>query len=278
MGRFRLIDEPTDRRGIRAYVISAVSIALLVYVGFGAFLYSAQRAMIFMPVVENPSRNVPHERITVNGVSLKVWAVNPGASRAVIYFGGNAEDVHHNADEFGRYLPDMTTYLVNYRGYGGSEGEPSEQALFADARALFDHLVPRHASVDVIGRSLGSGVATYLASQREVRHLVLVTPFDDIAAVAQRMYPVYPIELLLKDRFESVRYAPQVTAPVQLLIAERDTMVPPVHAQRLADAFGHEAVVEVTIGGAGHNDITRYGPYWQALAGFLSDPAAFAGD
>jgi pimeloyl-ACP methyl ester carboxylesterase len=263
---------------MRSLMGSFLTISLLVYLGFGAFLYANQRAMIYLPMPENRSTDVLHERITVNGVSIKIWVVNPGRERGALYFGGNAEDVYFNADEFRHFLPDVTTYLVNYRGYGGSEGKPTERVLFADALALFDYLAPRHTGLDAIGRSLGSGVATYLASQRPVGRLALVTPFDDIAAVAGRMYPVYPTQLLLKDRYHSAAYAPHVVAAVQLVIAEHDTLIPAEHAHRLADAFAHDDVVKVTIPGAGHNGISRSGAYWDALAGFFLGEAAFAAD
>ena len=279
MGRFRLSGEfgsRPARSAFRGLALSLLTVSLLAYIGFGAVLFVSQRSMIYLPVVENAAQDVVHERITVNGVSLKVWVVNPGAEHALVYFGGNAEDVYHNADEFRRFFPGVTAYLVNYRGYGGSEGRPSEAALFADAVALFDVFATRHAAIDVIGRSLGSGVATYLASQRAVGRVALVTPFDDMAAVARRMYPVYPVEWLLKDRYRSIVYAAAVNAPVQLVIAEYDTLIPPVHALKLADAFRSGDVRKVMIPGAGHNGISAFPGYWDALADFLVGRAVYA--
>ena len=247
-----------------------VKLALLVYVGFGALLYVAQRGLMYLPVAENLADDVPHERIAVDGAILKVWVVDPGNEHAVIYFGGNAEDVYYNAADFRRHLPDTSVYLVNYRGYGGSTGSPSEATLFADALRLFDRLSPRHTRVAVIGRSLGSGVAAYLAAERPVERVVLITPQDSAAAVAKRLYPVYPIDWMLKDKYDNIAYAPRITVPVQVVIAADDRIIPPGHSERLLQAFAHEPVERVVIEGAGHNTISAFDGYWQAIAAFLA--------
>ena len=127
-------------------------------------------------------------------MTLRGWKLNPGKSGALLYFGGNAERLDASRDEFARLFPDRTVYLLSYRGYGASEGQPGEAALFGDALALYDAARARHPRrrYAVIGRSLGSGVASYLASQRPVERLALVTPFDSLAEVAQAHYPVVP--------------------------------------------------------------------------------------
>src|SRR5260370_41081884 len=92
-------------------------------------------------------------------------------SHALIYFGGNAEDVSLNMPSLSAGFPDSAIYLLHYRGYGGSSGRPSEGALFADALTLFDQVHSKHPDVDVVGRSLGSGIAVYVASLRPVTRL-----------------------------------------------------------------------------------------------------------
>lgn len=246
-----------------------LKIGALSYLGFGALLYVGQRGMMYFPVTERSSSSLMAERLPVDGAELKVWVVNPGQAQGALYFGGNAEDVAYNAADFAAFLPGHTVYLVNYRGYGGSSGKPTETALFADALAAFDHFRARHDSLDVIGRSLGSGVAVYLASQRRVERLALVTPHDSALAVARRLYPVYPVKWMLKDRYESVRYAADVSAPVQLLVAENDQIIPREHAERLAAAFTEAPVQHVVIEGAGHNDISGHPSYWASLREFL---------
>src|SRR5581483_3606208 len=108
------------------------------------------------------------------------------------------------------------------RGYGGSSGKASEAALFEDGLTLFDEVQKAHPQVEVVGRSLGSGVAVYVASLRPAARLVLVTPYDSIAEIGARQFPFVPVKWLLLDRFESWKYAPQVTAPTLIIAAEHD--------------------------------------------------------
>ena len=100
-------------------------------------------------------------------------------------------------------FPDRSLFLVNYRGYGGSSGQPSEAALFADALAIFDHVRREHSEIAVMGRSLGSGVAVLVASERPVEQLVLVTAFDSLVNVAREYLRWLPVGRLLRDRYDS---------------------------------------------------------------------------
>ena len=124
------------------------------------------------------------------------WPIGPHPGpRALIYFGGNAEDVSLTRAELAVLLPDTPLYLLHYRGYGGSEGSPSEAALRADARALHAHVAERHSAVTVVGRSLGTGPAVHLAATRPVQRLVLLVPFDSLLAVARGAMPRLPVDL-----------------------------------------------------------------------------------
>jgi len=172
--------------------------------------------------------------------------------------------------EFAHAMPDRTMVFVNYRGYGGSTGRPSEAALVSDALAIFDVLRRDYDDIAVLGRSLGSGVAVQLAAQRSVSRLVLVTPFDSLVRVGQHTFPWLPVAALAKDRFESVRFTPRITCPVLVLIADADEVIPPAHAQALLAAFpaGRARALEVV--GAGHNDIQLWPRFYPEIAGFVS--------
>jgi pimeloyl-ACP methyl ester carboxylesterase len=250
-------------------LLQMLKIGLLVYLGFGLYLYLAQRTFMYFPVPERDSHEFAAEYLDCGDVRLKLWVVNPGQARALVYFGGNAEDVLYSARDLAAAAPGHTTYLVNYRGYGGSSGAPTQAGLFADALCIHDALAARHAAIDVLGRSLGSAVAVYLASERPLGRLLLATPHDSAVAIGRRLYPVYPVGLLLKDPYPSVEFAPRVSAPTLLLIAEHDRIVPPEHSQRLAEAFQPGVARSVVIPGAGHNDLSGYAGYWGAIGGFL---------
>ncbi len=252
-------------------LFSFLKITVAVYLVFGIYLYAAQRSFIYFAVPENPASDIVVEYLDSGGERLKVWVVDEGRERAVVYFGGNAEDVYFNAEEFRRALPGYTVYLVNYRGFGGSTGSPSERALFADALNIYDILEGRHATIAVVGRSLGSGIAVYLASQRPLERLVLATPYDSALSIAQAMYPIYPVSLMLKDRYRSVDYARQVRVPTLLLLAGDDRIVPAAHSMRLASAFPDGVAERVVIAQAHHNDLSMYPGYWAAISRFM-DP------
>lgn len=249
--------------------MTIIKLALLVYVGFGLFLYFAQRSLMYFPVPENTAE-YPAETIEVQGAVLKVWVVNPGRRDALLYFGGNAEDVYFNAPHFEMHMPQHTVYLINYRGYGGSSGSPTEEALTADALRLHAILSKRHDRIGIIGRSLGSAVAVFLAARQDIDRLALVTPFDSASAVAQHLYPMFPVRWLLRDRYDSMSQARQVSAPTLIVIAEHDRVVPPRHAHRLAESFETVVPSVQILPGAGHNGLSLNAAYWGTLARFFN--------
>ncbi|MEO7577480.1 MAG: alpha/beta hydrolase, partial [Massilia sp.] len=155
-----------------------VTIALVLYAGVCLALFVFQRALIYFPVERRHGDAASVLRLPVQGATLAV-SVRPRAGpKALIYFGGNAEDVSANLAAFSAALPDVAIYLMHYRGYGGSIGAPSERALHADAKVLFDKVHAEHAEITVMGRSLGTGVAVRLASERPAARLILVTPYN----------------------------------------------------------------------------------------------------
>ncbi|SFV26332.1 hypothetical protein SAMN05428990_0262 [Pseudoxanthomonas sp. YR558] len=248
----------------------AAAALLATYIAMCALLYLQQRRLIYFPQFTQVDAAQTDFALPRPGATLRGWVVNPGQRDAVLYFGGNAESVDANREAFTRALPAHTVYLVAYRGYGASDGEPTEADLLADALALHDKVARRHPAgeVDVIGRSLGSGVASYVASERKVPALVLVTPFDSLAAVAQAHYPMFPVRLLLKDRYDSHARLPHHQGRLLVLRAGRDAVVPPPHTDRLLDAFPGRADV-VDFPAAGHDDLSLDPAYEAALTTFL---------
>jgi pimeloyl-ACP methyl ester carboxylesterase len=168
---------------------------------------------------------------------------------------------------FSAGFPESAIYLLHYRGYGGSSGKPSEGALFADALTLFDEVHSKHPQIDVVGRSLGSGIAVYLASLRPVSRLVLVTPYDSLQELAALQFPYLPVRWLLLDKFESWRFAPQVTAPTLIITAESDEVIPRASSELLRSRFKSGVASFKTVAGAGHNTISENADYMELLQG-----------
>jgi uncharacterized protein len=222
--------------------------------GYGAIcglLFLAQRSLIYYPQpAADPSSRL---ELVVDGQRLQVSQRPHPGPRALIYFGGNAEDVSLTRAELAALLPDTALYLLHYRGYGGSEGRPSETALRADAQALYAHVAARHSAVSVVGRSLGTGPAVHLAATRELERLVLLVPFDSLLAVARGAAPWLPIELLLRDRWDAAAQAPQVRAPTTIVAAASDAVVPLRHAKTLLRAFPPGVAHLVVVQDLDHN-------------------------
>ena len=218
---------------------------------------------------------IPAERTTltldVNGTALRGWEVNPGRDRALVYYGGNGEGLEWLVPELGRLLPDHTSYLVAYRGYGASEGTPSEPVLISDAVTVFDRVAARHPTVpvDVVGRSLGSGVAIQVAVRRSIERLVLVTPFDSLVATAADLFPRLPVRHLLHERWESAAVAHRLHARILVVRAGRDAVVWPARTDRLLDVLPDNTEV-LDLPDAQHATLHEDPAYWPAIAGFLA--------
>lgn len=251
-------------------VIWILLAAGLAYASFCGLLYVRQRSMIFYPHGEVETANLQPLWLNNEGYRLKIWQAAPEQPTAVLYFGGNAENVLHSIVELHSLYPDSSLYLMNYRGYGGSTGSPSEAALFSDAVALYDEVAGNHQEVIVMGRSLGTGVAVYLAESRPVKALILVTPYKSMVALASHYYPFLPVNPLLKDRFESHLRAPRIKVPVLALVADRDEVIPAKISAGLIDAFSPDNLTQVVVEGAGHNTIQEYDEYHRAIKNFIS--------
>lgn len=253
-------------------IVSFLIAAAVVYLGLCGLLLLAQRSQIYFPPPESSHRGAQALWLDSGGERLKIWSVQRPGSRAIIYFGGNAEDVAGNIEALSTSFPRHSLYLVNYRGYGGSSGRPSENGLNADALVVYDHARQRQASIAVIGRSLGSGVAVHLASQRPVDRLVLVTPYDSLVNVARTYYWYLPVGLLLRDRYDSASRARQVEAPVLLVIAEEDEIIPRARSEALTAAFAPRQVQVAVIRHMTHNSLDLSPDYLATMSTFLNEP------
>ncbi|WP_114241793.1 alpha/beta hydrolase [Dyella sp. C9] len=245
-----------------------LSLALVAYGGICLFMVLGQRQQVYHPEPTWRVQQAPDFELDRNSVHLRGWVVNPGHAKALLYFGGNGERVEDARGDLSRWLPDRTIYLLAYRGYAASDGTPSEAALVDDAVALFDRVAPRHSTVAVLGRSLGSGVAVQLAARRPVERLVLVTPFDSLVRVASGYFPWLPVNALMRERYESWRYASALRCPVLVIRAEQDEIISAVRTAALIQAFP-QSPLEQVVADAGHNTVQDYADYRVALSRFL---------
>jgi pimeloyl-ACP methyl ester carboxylesterase len=239
-------------------IIAAYAAACL-----GLFIF--QRSFIYFPPPVAASWAHVTSTLAVPGAMVKVSERPRRGQKAVIYLGGNGEDVSASLPTLDNAFPDHALYLLHYRGYTGSSGSPTEQALVSDALTLYDRITIDHDEIVVVGRSLGTGVAVQVASSRKVKKLVLVTPFDSLQELAVQQFPYFPVRWLLKDKYESWRYAPRITAPTLILAAQQDEVIPAWSTELLMSRFKKGTASKKVISGTGHDSISESANYISLL-------------
>jgi hypothetical protein len=251
--------------------------------GLALALFLAQDRLIFFPQPMSPAQreaiqarfpSVEQRWVEApDGTRLHAWYVKGRAGGPIVlYFGGNAEDVSWMIGDASSRTPGIGWLLTSYRGYGASEGAPSERALSADALQWYDHAAGELGAqaVYVFGRSLGSGPAVHVASRRPVAAVVLATPFDSLVEVGKRHYPWLPVGWMLRHRFELAQVAPAIKSPLLCIAAMQDDVIPAAHARRLYDAWGGPKRW-LALEGAGHNSTDGVPAFWQGIGAFLQE-------
>jgi len=243
---------------------------LLGYVGVGLLLYLFQDKLLYHPT---PKIKIDYPQMVLQreDADVVIHVLNEGHQNAILYFGGNAESMAQSADYIAQQFPGFTCYLMDYRGYGESTGTASEKVLYADALALYDVVAKKHTRISIGGRSLGTGIATYVASHRKVSKLALITPYDSIVSVAQGRYPRYPADWLLKDKYDSLSRVKEIKAQTFIVIAENDKVIPRVHTQKLIEAFNEEQLEVTIIQNRGHMDISDDKRYYKIMQDFIGE-------
>jgi uncharacterized protein len=262
------------------FAIIAASILIIGYAAVCLLVFTQQDSLLFPRAAIDHSLHErwqsKHVAIPTSDGTIEGWHLtNTNASNEalILYFGGNAENVIYTAMTTPR-LDAKHVLATNYRGYGKSTGEPSEQAMLADALAIYDYAINqlsvRPENIVVMGRSLGSGVAVHLAAYRKVGGLILITPYDSMSAVAQAQFPYLPVRWLLRHKFASDALAPQITEPSLILAGADDSIIPPSHATRLHSLLKRSEMH--VLNSVGHNDIETHPQYYEFINAFLKAP------
>lgn len=255
------------------------------YITVLVVLFFTQERLIFFTFKINKSQELALIEfskfeiiISHNGNNLHGWFIKKEVNSEtplIIYYGGNAEEVSENLYDQ-EYFGEHSLLYMNYRGYGLSTGKPGQDALFSDAIYIFDQISKTHnippSNIILMGRSLGTAVATHVASKRQVKGVILVTPFDSLVKIAKKHYPIFPIKTLLKHPFYSIQLAPKINIPMIAIIASRDRIIPNEFSRNLVDHWGGNSEY-VVIKNAGHNSIHQYNEYWISVGRFLSELA-----
>lgn len=243
------------------------------YLASFIWMWTRQERYLFKPkhYEVNPAFEKFRWDQTVRGAHLQGWFLDKGTEKTVIYYGGNAEDLAGHCDVLFQGL-ETNVLLVNYRGYGQSEGTPTETDMVADCIELFDRFCEQKkvdaASIYLMGRSLGSGVAVQVAAARpQAAGAILVTPYEDIAAIARFQYPWLPLPRVLRHPFRSIDYAQNITMPALVLLAEFDEIIPVESGRRLGEVWGGPS--EIITLPMGHMNINEQPGYFEAINRFV---------
>lgn len=246
-----------------------VAVTLTAYVVLCAVMYVFQRSLIYHPQPRAVSAVESTMKLAVEGAEVVVTVRPHDGLNAIVYFGGNGEDVSRNLGFYAEAFPEHALYLMHYRGYGGSTGEPTEKSIVADGTSLLRQVEALHSKVAIVGRSLGSGVAVQVASHSTTSHLLLITPYDSIVDIGERMYPFLPVRWLMRDTYESGKFAPGIRIPTTIIAAEYDQQIPRASTEKLLSRFDSGIATMTVIEGVGHNDLETNRSYREALEAAL---------
>jgi uncharacterized protein len=264
------------RGGLGCAAAAGLASAALLIVGWGLerhFLYFPTRVLESTPEAHGLAAEELDLRAE-DGVRLRGWRLRGPGRRALLYFHGNAGNAADRLDR-SRILVErlgLDVFLVDYRGYGLSEGEPSEDGLYRDARAVYEAARQRGfdpARIVLFGESLGSAVAVDLAARSGCEAVVLETPFLSVAEMARVHYPFVPA-FLIRSRYDNAAKIVRVSAPKLFLVAERDEVAPAEQGRRLYELAPAPKTLYV-VPGAAHNDTYVVGgeEYWRKWEEFL---------
>lgn len=256
-------------------------VIVVLYLVVVVILYVLQTRLIFYPGRLSPSfrfngSGFGEEIVLETADGERISALYFPGTRAevILYFHGNAGDLsgwQFVAEDF--TVSGYGVLIIDYRGYGKSSGTITERGLYHDADAAYDFLIHnkqvRPDNIIVYGRSIGTGVAVELASKRPIRGLVLEAPYTSFAALANEKLPFFFPSLYLRYRFDNLRKINEVKSPVIFIHGTEDTLIPPVHSEKLFSTFKGKKEM-IVINGGSHNDLNDYPAYREFVSETLS--------
>jgi fermentation-respiration switch protein FrsA (DUF1100 family) len=249
---------------------SAIQIALLVYLGLAAIIFSRQSSFVFQPEMDRGYGADPSDigleytalkLRTVEGETLDGWHVPAAATREklglVLFFHGNAGNIGHRLDYL-RMFHDlgMATLIIDYRGYGRSSGTPSEEGSYLDAKAAWLHATKELGfapdRIVIFGESLGGAVAAQLAEGHRPGALILASTFTSVPDLGAELYPWLPVRMLARIRYNTLARLPRINCPLLVVHSRSDDVIPFEHGRRLFEAAGtKKQFLEID---GGHNE------------------------
>ena len=253
-------------RMFKLLLIGFISIGLM-YIGAMIFIYLLQRKLQYAPT-HRDAKGVGHAEfkplLSDSGQFMGYWrpigetgGEKAKAKRTIIFFHGNGGEAL-DREWVSEIVPeeDFLVILAEYPGYGPRGGAITEGSIFQSSEYLIDQVQKRWpAPITLLGESLGSGVACYIAAKKRIDRLAMISPFSSASDVAKMIYPYFPIKLLMRDKFDSVRYGHDIKVPVHIIHGTLDDVVPIQLGRDLFVAITSSEKTITEIPGYGHSNI-----------------------
>ncbi|NIM17939.1 MAG: alpha/beta fold hydrolase [Candidatus Aminicenantes bacterium] len=234
-----------------AVILRILLVIFFFYVILIVFLFFNQRSMVYFPlrkITDTPAAiGLPYREIifkTSDGLQLCGWMVGDEDNRDVVLFcHGNAGNISHRLESFDIFHRiGLRCFIFDYRGYGKSEGEPSEQGTYRDVEAAWQYLIETEnipsQRIILFGRSLGGAVAAHLAARLDVnaRALILESTFTSVPDLGAQWYPFFPIRMIIRFHYNTKALLAKIKLPVLVIHSPQDELIPFNHGKALFEA------------------------------------------
>jgi uncharacterized protein len=268
---------------VKKIILRWLKVFIIVYCLIGIGLYYAQDLFLFRPVAMQKEASYdftqPHRDVFLsldNSTQLHVVQfTRPDSSLpargVVLYFHGNRKNIGWYA-KYASYFTrnNYEVWMIDYPGFGKSTGKVTEAILYESAQQLYKLARAKYPADSVVlyGKSMGTGIAAYLASKRDCRQLILETPYYSIPSLVAQFAPVYPVNLMIHYKFPTWKYVQEVTAPITILHGTADGIIRYSNASKLKPYLKKEDRF-ITIPGGSHNDLSDFPLFQQQLDSLL---------
>ena len=220
------------------YSLSIIGLVVLIYLIITLILYNSQRSLLYHPTENNYSGDkltVSIDKIKIkneDNIELLAWYHEKDIEnyKTILFLHGNAGSLENRIHKINHFNDmDVNFLIISWRGFSGNKGQPTEEGLYKDAKSGVDWLKNkgiRKENIIIYGESLGTGVATEIAQNNKFAGVILESPFTSMVAAGKSKYPIFPIKLLLKDKFESDKKIQNIKSPILIMHGEDDKIVP----------------------------------------------------
>jgi len=222
----------------KMYILSIVGFVIVIYLIITFILYNSQRSLLYYPSENNyfgDKLTVPIDKVkikTKDNIELLAWHHNKDINnyKTILFLHGNAGSLENRIHKINHFNDMKVNFLIiSWRGFSGNKGKPTEEGLYKDAKSAVEWLINKGAkkeNIIIYGESLGTGIATEISQNNNFAGIILESPFTSMIAAGKSKYPIFPVGLLLKDKYESDKKIKNIKSPVLIMHGEADTIVP----------------------------------------------------